>query len=220
MKIRIKLLTAWKDAAGTEHAAGTVLDFDEDQKAIAADLVLEGKAERVKEDQKADDKVDIKKLVAEAVKETIDAQKKAEPVKDTKAHAVETHDKFDDDPGGGYLPQREGNKWSRDEKVYHFSRFCRDVAIAGTPGREVSENLKKLRERSEQMQTKAMLDGMVSKAAGDGLTAGVSSEGGFTIPIEFNTMLLDASEQVAVVRPLARKLQLGSQSINQLPFGR
>jgi HK97 family phage major capsid protein len=51
------------------------------------------------------------------------------------------------------------------------------------------------------------------KAAADGYLARVDADGGFMIAPEFSTALLDATLETAVVRPLARKITLGSSSI-------
>lgn len=202
MKRKLKLLRQWKDATGKSFNIDDIIEVEDD--VVTKDLLFDGTAEYFIEPQ-----VDLKQIIAEAI------QKEIKPIQDKLTH-ISIHDKSDDDPGFGYLPERIDNKWTKSEKICGLGMFARDVARASSPSSRTPEKLIKCQERSVKMINKAISDGLVEKSAGEGMTAGEDSEGGFLIPPEFSTMLMESSLESAVIRPRASILSIGSNRI-ELP---
>lgn len=197
MKHKIKLLKDWTDPSGNEFKAGQIIELDDDE--IASKLLLDEIGIKTRhEDRKPED---VKKIVTDAVKEGIDSLKR--DIKDKKIDF--THDKSDDDPTHGFLPPKE--KYTVTEMKYGMGLFFKEVYAASLPGGHLPERLSKSRDRVEKM---------LEKAAGDGMTVGTDSEGGFMVPPAFSLMLLDGSLEIAVVRPRVTSLEMTSDRI-ELP---
>ena len=216
MNIFLKLLQAWKAPDGVEHAAGVVIELEAKDTDLAAKLCFDGIAEKTTKEAPADDQSkEIKSLVSNAVKSAID-----EKMKDfdpgelaRKSINIEVKDLSDDDPGSGYLPQRIGDKWTEDEKMFGLGEYAFDVYSASSPSGGVPERLAKQGERSMKVIEKGIKAGYISKASGDLQQVQVDSDGGFLVPVEFNTMLLDQMNDMAVVRPLCSSMTIGSDRV-------
>lgn len=222
MNYLIKLLKSWTNPADQkEYKAGDVIETDD--KDLAADLLLNGIGEKSAPAKSADADSDAAAIVKSAAKEAVaEAMKAADEkaVEEKKALHIEAKDKSDYDPSHGYLPERIGDKWSDDEKTWGFSNFCSDVYHAGNPSiRQLPAGLKNAQERSEKMIKAAIEKGYVQKASGDLQQAAVDSDGGFLIPPEFSTMLLDRAMVNATIRPRATTMQIGSDRI-ELPMAK
>lgn len=213
MKFLIKLLKDWTDPVSKEtFKAGQTVELED--KTLFGEMLADGIGEKAVDAPKADGNDALIKGIKDAVKDGLGDALKAQAVVD-KAHIDSTHDKSDDDPGSGYLPQRVDNKWTADEINHGMGLFAKDVHDACGVGHVVPKNLQKERERSEKMVAKAVKAGLV-KAAGDGQTLGTDSEGGFLVPPEFSTALLASSSETAKIRPQATKMTVGSNRI-ELP---
>ena len=211
MKYLIKLLKDWTDPTGQVFKAGQTVVIED--KAAAGELLADGIGEKATPEPKTEDQTAVLKAITDGVKEGMAEVLKAQNI-EAKKH-IETHDKSDDDPGSGYLPQRVDNKWTEDEIEHGMGLFAKDVHDACALGSVIPKNLQKERERSEKMVQKAIKDGLV-KAAGDGQTLGTDSEGGFLVPVEFSTALIASQNESAKIRPLATKMTVGSNRI-ELP---
>ena len=216
MNIFLKLLQAWKSPEGTDYAAGDVIELEAKDKDIASGLVFDGIAEKTTKDAPADDQTKaIKSIVVETVKAAFD-----EKMKDfdpgalaKKSINIEVKDLSDDDPGSGYLPQRIGDKWTEGEKMFGLGEYAFDVYTASSPSGGVPERLQKQAERSRNVIEKGIKAGYISKASGDLQQVQVDSDGGFLVPPEFNMMLLDQMNEMAVVRPLCSTMTIGSDRV-------
>jgi HK97 family phage major capsid protein len=217
--ILIKLLADWTDPAGEIHSKGSVLEFnggDEKEKALAADLVLDGKGERTTPSKTADQKSaqieNIKSIVQDTVREVV----KDLPGRAAKElHDIQVKDLSDEDPTWGYLaPRADNREHSEAEKAFGMWQFAEEVFQAAVKG-SIPERLAKCGERRKNMLDRAVAKGFISKAASTtSMVAGQDPDGGYLIPPEFNLMLLAMQEGIAVVRPRATVIPIGSTSLN------
>jgi len=212
--IRLKLLVDWNDPSGKEFKALDVIELEEKDKDLAAKLIFEKTAEHA-----APEKPDTKQTVTQEMvsKAVADAMKSTEE----RLRVEFVKDKSDDDPFAGYMPGFNGTAKDAHElpieaKTRGLGNFAKDVYAASSGDGSRPERLTKSLERSRAVISKAIADKLIDKDAGDGLTIGADSEGGFLVPPEFSLMLLDAKLEAAVVRPRATKMQIGSDRI-ELP---
>jgi HK97 family phage major capsid protein len=197
VKYRIKLLKDWTDPSGQAFKAGDVVEID--TKELAGELLADGIGVKAEADTGSVDQ-----KIQDAVSKGFEGLKK--DIKAVEARITEVHDKSDDDPSHGYLPERS-REHTKDEKEYGLGLFAKDVYDSAARDGRLPERLVKQRQR---------IDKMLQKAAGDGLTVEEDSEGGFLIPPEFSRMLMDGSLETAVVRPRASTMTIGSDRI-ELP---
>jgi HK97 family phage major capsid protein len=214
MKYRIKLKKNWTDPSGQEFKAGDVVELED--KALYAEMLADEIGEKAEPAKQGSEDAKLQDAINGAVKSAVEEAIKNAPAIDTNKYVhIELRDKSDDDPGSGYLPQRVEDKWSKDEIQHGFGLFASDVAKASRAGGQISERLSKQQERSRKIIEKAVKEGLV-KAAGDGMTLGTDSEGGFLVPTEFSLQLMDGTVEQAVVRPRATKMTIGSNRV-ELP---
>lgn len=186
--VKIKLLTDL-EIKGVKYSTDFVMEVDAD---TAKELVEKGAAEEYS--QKAADE-ELKIVIDKAVDEGVKAAIKTHPHFSVK-------DNSDEDPTYGYLePKKE---YTESELHYGLGQFCKDVYDARSPS-GTNERLMKCQKRA---------DNQVVKAAGDGQAVGRDADGGFTIPPAFNTMLLNASLEMAVVRPRATIIPIGTNVVD------
>ena len=212
MKHILKLLKDWSDAEGNEFKAGDQIEVEDAQ--LAKDLIFDGTAEKV-EQKKSDEGADILTVIKTAVSEAVAGAVKAIKPEKKEVH-IETHDKSDDDPSLGYLPERVGDKWTDEEKSWGFGNFCLDVYRASKQGSSLPSGLKTMQERWEKMVEKASKQGFINKASGDVQQVDVDSDGGFLVPPEFSMMLLDQQAEISTIRPRCSSMTIGSDRI-ELP---
>ena len=205
MKHKVKLLKEWKG-----HAIGTVLEVDAESYKELKDGEM---AEDVKEPEKsAGDFAAIQKGMIEkatgAAVEAVEAKLKELASDSTKMIHISVKDRSDDDPCHGYLPgnTKSLKDISPQEVNYAFGNFAADVLHA-TKGRE-PERLMKSRERSE---------GVLRKAAGDGMIVSSDTDGGYLIFSAASQMIQTAALENAIVRPRARKISMATQLL-RLPY--
>jgi len=186
--MKIKLINDL-EIGGVKHLADTVLEIESE---AGADLIAKGAASDYSVEE---NEAKIKSIVDSAVEKAVEKVEKAQP------HSrIEVKDLSDEDPTHGYLETK--SSYTESELHYGLGKFCLDVANERSG---VSELLAKSRERAEKA---------VQKAAGDGQAVGRDADGGFTIPPAFNSMMLDASLEAAVVRPRATVIPIGTNVID------
>jgi len=210
MKYRIKLLKDWTDPEGNTHKAGSVIEVED--KSLYADLLADDIGEKAAPAKdgadNADLKNEIKDMVADAVKEAVKPDELAK-----KAIHIEVKDLSDEDPGHGYLPQRNNDKWTQNELTWALGEFAVEVRDATMNPHNKPERLMKQMKRSQHMHEKAIRAGYVQKASGDIQQVTIDSDGGYLVPTEINNMLLQRQTDLATIRPLATVVQTGSDRI-------
>ncbi len=221
MKYFIRLLKNWKAPDGKDFTAGQIIEIDD--KALAASLILDEIG--VKDVSKVIGQEDMTKAVGEIVTKAINDAVKDMPVQTAKAiHAISVKDLSDDDPTHGYLPPHaDGRKHSKDELTYAMGLFAADVYRAGLQGGRVPERLAKSMERSRNVLTKAMNDGIIEKTAGTGMTVADDESAGALIPPEMNTMLLDTAAETAIIAaqgPMSTAMSVAPTAWPVVPPGR
>jgi len=217
MKHLLKLLKDWTDPSGTEFKAGEIIELDESAKALVGELIVDGIAEKATKEaiQEAKDleSKDISAVVNKAVK---DAVKDLPSQAAKELHDISVKERSDSDMSFGYLMPTAGREHTRDEKTYGLGLFAKDV-YAASKGNGEPSRLKILREKSAAMIKKGMEAGYIDKAAASGgMVVDIDSDGGFLIPPEFSTMLLEMQNIESIVRPRATKLDISSDTI-ELP---
>lgn len=216
MKKRIKLLLAWKDHTGTEHAAGSVLEVDKK----TAEELLDGdnpiacswtEAEEAAEKAAADERrSELATVVRAELKEHLAGLGRSGELGHV---SITVHDKSDDDPMGGYLPAKAKDEFSADEVEYAFGLFAMDVQIVKRTG-QFSERMTKARQRAERQVEKGIKDGIISK---DAIATDLDSDGGFLIPTEISRTINVNALEASKIRPRAAKINLGTNAI-ELPI--
>lgn len=216
MKFMLKLLKDYKGPDGTEFKAGEVIEIDD--KALAAELILDGVAEKTDAVKVKKDTDSIHKSIEESV-----AQAVADAIKDVpkqaakELHVLESEDRSNKDLSFGYCQEVVGRERTTEEKEYGMAMFAKDVYSLAVSHGQVPEKLKKSFEIGQKVFEDAVEKGFATKAAASGgMVAGIDSDGGVMIPPEFSTMLLEMGAKISFVRPRATAIPLGSDSI-ELP---
>lgn len=212
MKKRIKLLQVWKDHTDKEHAIGTVLLVDE----TTAKELLNGDNPIACSYTEAEEQAE--KDAAEARREELRGALRTElkeilPQLNSDGRlgtvAITVHEKADDDPVGGYLPERRKEAWTADEVEYAFGLFAMDVRNAKQSG-QYSDRMVAARERAAKQVEKGIKDGTIAK---DVIATDIDSDGGFLIPTEIARTINVGALEASKVRPSASKLSLGTNAL-------
>ena len=209
MKFRIKLLKSWTAPDGTDYKQGDIVELED--KALAGELLADGIGEKAAAAKEGADHAELKSTIAAAVKDEL--TKAIKPLEEKVSH-ITTHEKADDDMTGGYLPATAGREHTKEEKFWGLGNFCLDVYNAAKSGMGIPERLKNSVEKSRKVLESAVKGGYVDKAAVSGYEHDTGGRGGFLIPPEFNTMLLDQGLETATIRPRATSLSLNSSQVD------
>ena len=201
MKFLIKLLKDWKASDGKTYASGITIEVD---KAVAAELIMDGTGEKVDKAVEGDDSERLEKAIDKAMDRQID---KIVDKTSEKIHSIQAKDLSDEDPFHGFLAGYNGGTVTKEAKQFAFGNFCRELEKAGERFVGASPLLKKSLERSKNM---------VTKAAGTGLMIQQDDSAGALVPPELNNMLMTMSDETAVLEPRCAKLSIGTNRI-ELP---
>tara|TARA_R110002110_G_scaffold86024_6_gene224507 strand:+ start:5906 stop:7330 length:1425 start_codon:yes stop_codon:yes gene_type:complete len=209
--MKIKLLNDWMG-----HSAASIIEVDADTaKSITAsgdgetwNPENEGAAKKSIEAQteaiKSAVASELPNIVKSALAEEGSAAKRFVDIRVT-----DIKEKSDSDPLSGYLGEhnKSASEITAEETHFAFGKFASDVQKAAG-GEGASDLLRKQRERSQKMLT---------KAAGDGMVVGTDAEGGYLIPAAAAAMIQAASLEASIIRPRAARMTLGSQSLD-IPY--
>lgn len=207
MKFVLKMIKAWKNGDAT-HDVGTVIEIEE--KAVRDMLIADGYAVAHKADD-SDIDARVRKGVEDGLKQFRKAQEERElaTVKDLEMQ----------DPTCGYGPQiQSGRARTIEEKHATLSAFALDVYKACAPSPEVSPRLRKMQSMRKERIQKAFELGLVDKAALSGAEVGTGQNGGYLLPQESSTMLIEQASHQAVIRPMATIIPMGTQSLDLPQF--
>lgn len=206
--IRMLKGKSWTDHTGAIHEELAVLEVDTK---TADDLVAKKIAELYDADAEKKALEDAEKAEAkqtELITNAVTKAIKALPAQKGISIHVETKDLSDEDPTFGFLPdnQKSIKELDRFEIGFAFGNFCK--AVAGAHGGRESEILMKCRERS---------DGMLKKAAGDGLVVSSDQDGGYLIFSAASQMMNLIALENAVIRPKCNKVTMNTQILS-IPY--
>ena len=153
----LKLLEDYTAPDGTKHLKGSTISIEDDD-TLAHSLVFEGKAEKANPSKDQDD---LTKTIDKAINTAV--AKHIKPIQD-KIHDITIHDKEDDDPLAGYIPQRiRKDDYTKEEKQYAFGQHLIDIYNASAPNAVLPERMKKAQERSTKMHKDAISKGLITK---------------------------------------------------------
>lgn len=199
MEVKIKLLASM-EIDGVKLEEGTIMKVD---KETAEEFIKKGLAEDTSEDDaKEKQAAAAKELVLAVVKELTG---EGEGEGKTKAH-IQTRVKGGEqkeDPTGGYLDYKK--EYSKGALEFGFGQFLKDAHNAAGDGNSTPKRLIKCQQIAEDQ---------IRKAAGDGQSVGVDPDGGFTVPRAFSDMMLTTSLEMAVIRPKAMIIPMGTNVID------
>lgn len=215
MKWFIKLLQAWKDSEGKQHKKGTVLEVDEDtykELTEGDEAVAQKWSDELQKEFEAEEAERRKELA-----DTIGSVLKDNLPDSTGLH-ITVHDKSDDDPVGGYLPQRIDDKYTPAELKRAFGQFALDVHAAKTG--TMPERMVKARERSEAQVKDAVSKGLIrAEASSKTIVASQDSDGAFLIPTAVAALVIEGAQEESIVRQRAASINLSTMQI-ELPMAR